>query len=175
MTVDKINVWDDARVQKRSAHLNGRTYGGCHTYLHPAKDTDSCPLHPTKLYHPTIHPSILNFLFQGYLYGEPEAGFRGTIFLVQSPFHSNIHSFLPSFRFTHPHETCVANQTRRPRKIHGFPDISMGWRYQIPMLLGLELRVVAPDCMGYGRTVGIHLPYSMRMPSVFFFFFICAY
>ena len=38
-------------------------------------------------------------------------------------------------------------------QIHGFPDISMGWRYQIPMLLSLGLRVVAPDCMGYGRTV----------------------
>ncbi|PGH02477.1 hypothetical protein GX51_04645 [Blastomyces parvus] len=36
--------------------------------------------------------------------------------------------------------------------IHGFPDISMGWRYQIPALTKLGLRVVAPDCMGYGRT-----------------------
>ncbi|EZF36175.1 hypothetical protein H109_02917 [Trichophyton interdigitale MR816] len=36
--------------------------------------------------------------------------------------------------------------------IHGFPDLSMGWRYQIPTLLNLGLRVVAPDCMGYGRT-----------------------
>ncbi|KAL1961150.1 hypothetical protein VTO42DRAFT_3095 [Malbranchea cinnamomea] len=36
--------------------------------------------------------------------------------------------------------------------IHGFPDLSMGWRYQIPALLKLGLRVVAPDCLGYGRT-----------------------
>ncbi|KOS43077.1 hypothetical protein ACN38_g6059 [Penicillium nordicum] len=36
--------------------------------------------------------------------------------------------------------------------IHGFPDISMGWRYQIPMLVDMGLRVVAPDCLGYGRT-----------------------
>ncbi|KAM5444208.1 hypothetical protein MferCBS31731_000725 [Microsporum ferrugineum] len=36
--------------------------------------------------------------------------------------------------------------------IHGFPDLSMGWRYQIPTLLDLGLRVVAPDCIGYGRT-----------------------
>ncbi|OQE27268.1 hypothetical protein PENSTE_c004G05071 [Penicillium steckii] len=36
--------------------------------------------------------------------------------------------------------------------IHGFPDISMGWRYQIPMLVNSGLRVVAPDCLGYGRT-----------------------
>ncbi|KAI9037826.1 epoxide hydrolase [Aspergillus affinis] len=36
--------------------------------------------------------------------------------------------------------------------IHGFPDLSMGWRYQIPMLRRMGLRVVAPDCLGYGRT-----------------------
>ncbi|KAJ5584967.1 uncharacterized protein N7459_004767 [Penicillium hispanicum] len=36
--------------------------------------------------------------------------------------------------------------------IHGFPDLSMGWRYQIPMLVDLGLRVVAPDSLGYGRT-----------------------
>ncbi|KAI2789469.1 hypothetical protein POX_d04960 [Penicillium oxalicum] len=36
--------------------------------------------------------------------------------------------------------------------IHGFPDISMGWRYQIPMFVEMGLRVVAPDCLGYGRT-----------------------
>ncbi|KAI1934019.1 hypothetical protein LOZ58_005931 [Ophidiomyces ophidiicola] len=36
--------------------------------------------------------------------------------------------------------------------IHGFPDLSMGWRYQIPTLLNMGLRVVVPDCLGYGRT-----------------------
>ncbi|KIX06071.1 uncharacterized protein Z518_04045 [Rhinocladiella mackenziei CBS 650.93] len=36
--------------------------------------------------------------------------------------------------------------------IHGFPDLSMGWRFQIPFLTDLGLDVVAPDCMGYGRT-----------------------
>ncbi|KAI5297534.1 hypothetical protein KEM56_004751, partial [Ascosphaera pollenicola] len=36
--------------------------------------------------------------------------------------------------------------------IHGFPDLSMGWRYQIPYLRSLGYRVVAPDMMGYGRT-----------------------
>jgi pimeloyl-ACP methyl ester carboxylesterase len=36
--------------------------------------------------------------------------------------------------------------------IHGFPDLSFGWRYQIPYLQSLGLDVIAPDCMGYGRT-----------------------
>ncbi|GLB12010.1 hypothetical protein AtubIFM57258_009287 [Aspergillus tubingensis] len=80
MTVDKIDVTGDPRVERRSANVNGKTYG--------------------------------------YLYSEPESGvYRATIFLL-----------------------------------HGFPDLSMGWRYQIPMLISMGLRVVAPDCLGYGRT-----------------------
>ncbi|EON64504.1 hypothetical protein W97_03737 [Coniosporium apollinis CBS 100218] len=45
--------------------------------------------------------------------------------------------------------------------IHGWPDLSIGWRYQIPFLISLGLRVVAPDLMGFGGTVippnSIHL------------------
>ena len=33
----------------------------------------------------------------------------------------------------------------------------MGWRYQIPMLREMGLRVIAPDNLGYGTTVS---PYS---------------
>jgi soluble epoxide hydrolase/lipid-phosphate phosphatase len=36
--------------------------------------------------------------------------------------------------------------------IHGWPDFSFGWRYQIPLLTSLGLRVVAPDMMGYAGT-----------------------
>lgn len=36
--------------------------------------------------------------------------------------------------------------------IHGFPDLALGWRYQIPLFQSLGLDVIAPDCMGYGRT-----------------------
>jgi soluble epoxide hydrolase/lipid-phosphate phosphatase len=36
--------------------------------------------------------------------------------------------------------------------IHGWPDLSFGWRYQIPLLVSLGLRVVVPDMMGYGGT-----------------------
>ena len=28
----------------------------------------------------------------------------------------------------------------------------MGWRYQVPYLLSLNLQVVVPDMLGYGRT-----------------------
>ncbi|KAI5297073.1 hypothetical protein KEM55_005176 [Ascosphaera atra] len=36
--------------------------------------------------------------------------------------------------------------------LHGFPDLSFAWRYQIPYLRALGYRVVAPDMIGYGRT-----------------------
>ncbi|GJC89214.1 bifunctional epoxide hydrolase 2 [Colletotrichum liriopes] len=36
--------------------------------------------------------------------------------------------------------------------IHGWPDLSLGWRNQIPFLLSKGLRVIAPDMMGYGGT-----------------------
>lgn len=36
--------------------------------------------------------------------------------------------------------------------IHGIPDFSFGWRYQIPFLTSLGLRVVAPDLIGFAGT-----------------------
>lgn len=36
--------------------------------------------------------------------------------------------------------------------LHGFPDLSLGWRYQIPLFTSLGLEVIAPDCLGYGRS-----------------------
>lgn len=36
--------------------------------------------------------------------------------------------------------------------VHGWPDMSFGWRYQVPLLLSLGLQVLVPDCLGYGGT-----------------------
>ncbi|KAL2156171.1 hypothetical protein VTH82DRAFT_916 [Thermothelomyces myriococcoides] len=36
--------------------------------------------------------------------------------------------------------------------IHGFPDLAFGWRYQVPYLASLGLRVIVPDLPGFGRT-----------------------
>ena len=47
--------------------------------------------------------------------------------------------------------------------IHGYPDISLGWRYQIPMLASLGLRCIALDSMGYSDTV--HLLLSSLKPK----------
>lgn len=32
----------------------------------------------------------------------------------------------------------------------------MGWRYQVPFLLSLNLQVVVPDMLGYGQTSAPH-------------------
>ncbi|KAK0865956.1 hypothetical protein LTS02_005050 [Friedmanniomyces endolithicus] len=53
------------------------------------------------------------------------------------------------------HYLDIAAQT--PQKgtvvlVHGWPDISLAWRYQIPLLSSLGFRCIALDCMGYGET-----------------------
>jgi pimeloyl-ACP methyl ester carboxylesterase len=75
----------------------------------------------------------------GYLIAEPASGFSHTVLLVWSPVMLRYEQELTSI------------------KIHGFPDLSMGWRYQIPFFLQHGFRVVCPDCIGYGRSVGISL------------------
>ncbi|KAL4957402.1 alpha/beta-hydrolase [Aspergillus filifer] len=36
--------------------------------------------------------------------------------------------------------------------LHGWPDLALGWRYQIPYLLSLNFKVIVPDMLGYGQT-----------------------
>ncbi|KAI1384630.1 epoxide hydrolase [Hypoxylon trugodes] len=36
--------------------------------------------------------------------------------------------------------------------LHGWPDLSYGWRYQVPYLQSLGLQVIVPDMLGYGQT-----------------------
>lgn len=36
--------------------------------------------------------------------------------------------------------------------LHGWPDLSLGWRNQIRTLLSLDFRIICPDMIGYGRT-----------------------
>ncbi|KAI1499769.1 Alpha/Beta hydrolase protein [Biscogniauxia marginata] len=36
--------------------------------------------------------------------------------------------------------------------IHGWPDLGLGWRYQVPYLVSLGLQVIVPDMLGYGKT-----------------------
>jgi pimeloyl-ACP methyl ester carboxylesterase len=36
--------------------------------------------------------------------------------------------------------------------VHGWPELAISWRHQIPVLAGLGFRVIAPDMRGYGRS-----------------------
>jgi len=36
--------------------------------------------------------------------------------------------------------------------IHGFLDISLGWRYQVHVFISLGYQVLMPDSFGYGNT-----------------------
>lgn len=36
--------------------------------------------------------------------------------------------------------------------VHGWPELSISWRHQLPVLAGLGFRAVAPDMRGYGRS-----------------------
>ncbi|KAJ8132693.1 hypothetical protein O1611_g926 [Lasiodiplodia mahajangana] len=48
--------------------------------------------------------------------------------------------------------------------IHGWPDLGMGWRFQVPYLLSLGLQVIVPDMLGYGQTSAPASPeeYTMK-------------
>ena len=36
--------------------------------------------------------------------------------------------------------------------LHGWPELSISWRHQLPALASLGFRAVAPDMRGYGRS-----------------------
>ena len=35
---------------------------------------------------------------------------------------------------------------------HGWPELSLSWRHQLPVFAGLGFRCIAPDMRGYGRS-----------------------
>src|SRR5258708_40090238 len=47
--------------------------------------------------------------------------------------------------------------------LHGFPESSFSWRYQVPLLAQLGFRVWAPDLRGYGGTFP---PFGVAGPAV---------
>ncbi len=48
--------------------------------------------------------------------------------------------------------------------VHGWPELSISWRHQIPFLAGQGYRVIAPDMRGYGNssTYRNHAAYAQR-------------
>lgn len=46
--------------------------------------------------------------------------------------------------------------------LHGFPELSLSWRRQLPALAAAGFRAVAPDMRGYGRSGGREGPFDLR-------------
>src|SRR5919109_179777 len=40
--------------------------------------------------------------------------------------------------------------------VHGWPELSLSWRHQLPCFASLGFRAVAPDLRGYGRSSVYH-------------------
>ncbi|MGC2461403.1 MAG: alpha/beta hydrolase [Steroidobacteraceae bacterium] len=48
--------------------------------------------------------------------------------------------------------TCGATDAPLIIFVHGWPDLSIGWRHQLPVFAALGFRAIAPDMRGYGRS-----------------------
>ncbi len=48
--------------------------------------------------------------------------------------------------------------------VHGWPELSISWRHQLPVFAGLGFRAIAPDMRGYGRSgvYGRHEDYALE-------------
>lgn len=49
--------------------------------------------------------------------------------------------------------------------LHGWPELSLSWRHQLPVFAGLGFRAIAPDMRGYGRSAvcGRHEDYALEL------------
>src|SRR5438552_3861322 len=49
--------------------------------------------------------------------------------------------------------------------VHGWPELSISWRHQLPAFAALGFRCIAPDMRGYGRSSAgymTHAAYAQR-------------
>src|SRR5882757_5041293 len=48
--------------------------------------------------------------------------------------------------------------------LHGWPELSISWRHQLPVFANLGFCAIAPDMRGYGRSsvYGKHADYTQR-------------
>lgn len=109
-----------------------------------------CSLSPKSNYEKKQKLSRVSSCWTDYLLGQPTNGFTRTIFLVSGFFSLTRHV---TYNIPMPLEVGDYPLTcRLGKQIHGWPDLSIGWRNQIPLFLSLGFRVVCPDLMGYGGT-----------------------
>ncbi|KAI0003943.1 Alpha/Beta hydrolase protein [Xylariaceae sp. FL0662B] len=58
------------------------------------------------------------------------------------------------------------NPTATVLLLHGWPDLGMGWRFQVPYLLSLGLQVIVPDQLGYSQTSAPDAPESYSLKEM---------
>lgn len=59
---------------------------------------------------------------------------------------------LMSARHTTGYLACGAEAAPLLSFIHGWPELSLSWRHQLPAFAALGFRCIAPDMHGYGRS-----------------------
>ncbi|TVY18558.1 Bifunctional epoxide hydrolase 2 [Lachnellula arida] len=102
--------------------------------------------------------AVLNGKTYSYILAEPQGKCLGTIFLVHGfPDMVGLFSyqkavFLYRSCFPRPASSSLALFERLTFNYANSLGQAFGWRYQIPFLASLGLRVVAPDMMGYSGT-----------------------
>jgi pimeloyl-ACP methyl ester carboxylesterase len=57
-----------------------------------------------------------------------------------------------SARHTSFYLSCGAPDATPIIFVHGWPELSISWRHQLPVFAGLGFRAIAPDMRGYGRS-----------------------
>jgi len=65
------------------------------------------------------------------------------------PVHEHVHK---SARHTSFYLSCGPADGTPIIFVHGWPELSISWRHQLPVLGALGLRAIAPDMRGYGRS-----------------------
>ena len=55
-------------------------------------------------------------------------------------------------RHTTAYLACGAEDAPAVIFVHGWPELSVSWRHQLPVFAALGLRAIAPDMRGYGQS-----------------------
>ncbi len=69
-----------------------------------------------------------------------------------------------SVRHTTGYLACGAGDAPLLVFLHGWPELSLSWRHQLPVFAALGFRCIAPDMRGYGRssTYGRHIDFAQE-------------
>jgi pimeloyl-ACP methyl ester carboxylesterase len=66
--------------------------------------------------------------------------------------HPVLDNIAKSARHTSFYLSCGAKDATPMIFVHGWPELSISWRHQLPVFAGLGFRAIAPDMRGYGRS-----------------------